>query len=341
MKYIYIISILFFVSFSCSRKKEAPGDTYFEMIHMADGTTWNDSHVSINGMVATDSVLWINSEQGENSIIYAYSLDGNFIAKGIAYGRGPGEVLEITSLHPTQNGDVALYDGKAGKVHRLIIREYNIHSDCLKDSLFFYDDVVMLPNERIVTLPMNSPNSYILSNLNGNAIDSLSYFPPKPKAIDDNTHILACTGSLAVSLNGKSMARAIAYDGGLDFFSIDSNQMSHRKRFSLFNMNYSTLDGGVKVPIPNNDSKTGYSFLCSTNKHIYASYSETKVLDNPDGVCKEIHVFDHNGNPKYKLLLDRAFSSFTVTSNDQSLFVACDIDGKAVVIEYNLAEKDL
>ena len=308
---------------------------------MTDGTTWNNSHILINKMVATDSVLWINSEQDENSIMYAYSIDGNFIAKGIAYGRGPGEVLELTSLHPMQKIDVALYDGRAGKIHRLTLRENNIQSDCLKDSLFLYDDAVILPNERIVKLPVNSPTSYILSDFNGSTIDSLSYFPPKPKAIDDNTHILACTGALAVCSHGNNIVRAIAYDGGLDFFSIDNDEISHEKRFSLFNMDYAALEGTVKVPVPSNDSKTGYSFLCSTNKHIYASYSETKALDNPDGVCKEIHVFDYNGNPKYKLLFDRAFSSFTVTPNDHSLFVACEIDGKAVIIVYNLAEHGL
>lgn len=338
MRKIYLISLLLFVSFGCSRKKDIPERCDFEVVHVTGGVTLGDFHNPINQMVASDSVLWVSSEHGVKSIMYAYSFDGNLLSTGVTYGRGPGEILELTSLHPLQKGRVALYDGRAGRLNLLSVNGTNIKSDILRDSLFLYDDAVILPGGRIVTLPVHSSVSYVLSDLDGDAIASLSYFPPKPKTIDENTHILACTGALAVAPDGKSMARAIAYDGGLDFFCIDDDRLSHKKRYSLFEMDYDALDGRVKLPIPNNNSRTGYSSLCSTDKYIYASYSEAKVLDNPDGECKEIHVFDYEGNPVCKLLLDRVFSSFTVTPEDNFVFVACDIDGKTFLIEYRLAE---
>ena len=309
-----------------------------EILHVTGGITLKDAHNSINQMVSTDSVLWIGSEHDRKSVIFAYSFDGNLLASGVEYGRGAGEILELTSLHPSQKGSVALYDGRAGRLNQLSVNGTNIKLDILRDSLFLYDDAVILPGKRIVTLPVHSSFSYILSDLDGDVIANLSYFPPKPKTVDENTHILACTGTLAVAPDGKSMVRAIAYDGGLDFFSIDDDRLSHKKRYSLFEMDYDALDGRVKLPIPNHNSRTGYSSLCSTDKYIYASYSEAKVLDNPAGECKEIHVFDHDGNPVYKLLLDREFSSFTVTPEDNFLFVACDIDGKTFLIKYRLAE---
>ena len=59
--------------------------------------------------------------------------------------------------------------------------------------------------------------SLMVPGKNGKLTDSLSYYPAKPDGVSDFTHALACVGTLAVEENGKHFARALAYDGGIDF----------------------------------------------------------------------------------------------------------------------------
>lgn len=335
---IAILSILFFLNMSCIQRDKATDSSDSETIELSDGLVWNDSYLSINQIAVSDSMIWIHSDQDDKAIVSVYSITGNLIAKGISYGKGHGEIMELTSIHPNKDNTITIYDSRGGKLQKINVSDNNILASVVNDSLYLYDDAVILQDSQIITLPLNSPYSYILSDLQGNHIDSLSYFPPKPKGMDDNTHHLACTGTLALSTNGQNMMRTTLYDGGVDFFRIENGKIKHINRFSLFDMDYDALKLQVKVPIPNEKSKTGYSFLYATDKYFYASYSESKATENPDGVCSEIHVFDTTGNLIKKILLDKTFTAFAVERHDGAMYIASDQGEKVIIYKYKIPE---
>lgn len=326
-----LLSISIIPFFGCTSKDTKEKNSDFETIKLTEYEEFNNTLLSANEIALSDSGLFVYSKQGESDIIHVLSPNGELIASGIGFGNGPDEVLEVASLHPIQK-DMALYDGKKGKIYKLSVNGKDIELEEVANSQFLHDDAVVLPNKLILTLPVNRPYSYSLTDAEGSMVDSISYFPPKPEGIDDNTHRLACTGHMAISPNGENMVRAVAYDGGVDFFSLKDGKIKHKKRYSKFNMEYGALEGKISVPIPTDESRTGYSFLYATDKHFYASFSDLKALDNPGGECLEIHVFDMDGNPEYKLILDKSFTTFAVDKKEENLYISSSDDEENTII---------
>lgn len=330
------LMVLLFINMSCIRKDKTIDASEFETYELSDGLIWNDSYNSINQIAITDSVIWIHSEQDGNRLITAYSISGNFIDKILGHGKGADEILELTSIRPYKGNTISIYDGRGGNLLNIDLMKNKLITNKICNQLYLNDDAFLFQDSRIVKLPLNNPYSYVLSSLQGNNLDSISYFPPKPIGMDDNTHHLACTGALAVLNNGKYMMRTTVYDGGVDFFKIEKDKISHISRFSNFDMDYDALNLQVKVPVPNDRSKIGYSFLYATDKYFYASFSMSKAVENPDGECREIHVFDTDGNLIKKLKLDKPFTSFAVERNDNALYMVSEQNDRAIIYKYQL-----
>lgn len=333
---ITILGIFILLNISCVRKKTANISVDPDDIKLSNSTFWNDSCLAVSAIIVTDSLIWIHSDQDDKEKVSVYSKSGNLIAKGISYGNGPGEILEVTSIHPYSDDAIAIYDSKRGIIQKISVSENRLSSIVLGDSLYMNDDALILQDSIIVTLPVNSAYSYFLYDMQGNRIDSLSYFPPKPEGMDDKTHQLACTGSLATNVTGQNMMRSILYDGGVDFFKIEDGKIKHTNRFALFDMDYDALDLQVKVPVPNDESKTGYSFVYATDKYFYASYSESSATENPNGECEEVHVFDFDGNIIKKIHLNKTFTAFAIDSNDETIYIASDQGENMIIYKYDM-----
>jgi hypothetical protein len=126
------------------------------------------------------------------------------------------------------------------------------------------------------------------------------------------------------------------YDGGLGFFKINKGKVEFVNRFAVFDINYGVLNANVNVPIPSDKSQTGYVYVYATPKYFYASFSEAKAENNPEGLAKEIHVFDHQGNQIKRLHLDDEVGAFAVTSDDKKLFVAKTNEDNTPIYIYSL-----
>ena len=116
--------------------------------------------------------------------------------------------------------------------------------------------------------------SLMVPGKNGKLTDSLSYYPAKPDGVSDFTHALACVGTLAVEENGKHFARALAYDGGIDFFGVDNGRLCHISRYERFGMDYDVLDVGQQVPTLSPTTRVGFSDPAVSTRRYYVLYSE-------------------------------------------------------------------
>jgi hypothetical protein len=333
---LFTSCLVAFIVASCSNEKKSIEQDEVADENLTEANAWNKDFVSVDNMIITDTIVWVHSEQNDEKLLYAYNLNGNLLASGISVGNGKDEVLELSSLRSDNNGKPVIYDGRSGKLYHVIRDGNSLKLETVRDDLRLLDDVVSLANDAILTLPTNSKISYALYDSKQARIDSLSYFPPKPDGIDDNTHQLACTGQLAFAQNDNTFVRAIVYDGGLGFFKVDKNKVEFVNRFSLFDMNYGVLQANVNLPIPNEKSQTGYAYVYATPKYFYASFSEAKAEDNPEGLTKEIQVFDHHGKQVKRLHLNSEIGAFAVTADDTKLFVAQANEDNTTISTYKL-----
>lgn len=78
-----------------------------------------------------------------------------------------------------------------------------------------------------------------------------------------------------------------------------------------------------RTPLQNNQLMNNYQNIMSTDKHIYGLYSgkthEERSENNHSDFSNEIHVWDWEGNPIRKILLDQEIYSFDVTTDDRIL----------------------
>lgn len=331
---ILLFCSLLLLSISCSKGKPLTDD--FDDVELTDSILWNDSFIHVSNIVITDSIVWVSSNQDRNEILSAYSRDGKLIAQGIKFGSGPGELYELTSIHPYADNSITIYDGRRGRLYKISVTQGMFNVNTLADSIRLCDDVLLVDSGRILVLPLNSSNSYYLSDMQGHALDSLSYFPPKPTGVTPDTHHLACTGALTSPIGGNKFLRTTLYDGGLDFFKIEDDKISHVKRFSIFDMDYDVLYMPVEIPIPNGNSRVGYSCLFATDSYFYASYSDCKAIDNPDGGCFEIHQFDMDGNPLKKYNFNYPITSFAVERDDSFMYTVSEQDDIIHIVKYSL-----
>jgi hypothetical protein len=324
------------IAFSCSNeKKNVESDEVLDE-SLSEATVWNGDFINVDNILITDSIVWVHSEQREDNVLYAYNINSGLLASGISIGNGKDEVLELSSLHTDNNGNPTIYDSKVGKIYNVACDGNKLKLETSREQLRLLDDAVSLSNNMTLTLPTNSKISYAICDKDQTCVDSLSYFPPKPDGVDDFTHQLACTGKLAFSQNDNTFVRAIVYDGGLGFFKINKGKVEFVNRFAVFDMNYGVLNANVNVPIPSDKSQTGYVYVYATPKYFYASFSEAKAENNPEGLAKEIHVFDHQGNQIKRLHLDDEVGAFAVTSDDKKLFVAKTNEDNTPIYIYSL-----
>jgi hypothetical protein len=317
-----VLSFIALAALSCTNNKSKDNTTEVVDESLSDATIWNSDFIKVDNILITDSIVWVHSEQAEEQLLYAYNLNGELLASGIGLGNGKDELLELTALHTDNNGNPTIYDSKVGKIYNVVRDGNTLKLETAREQLRMFDDAIALADGTTLTLPTNSKISYALCDKNQAHTDSLSYFPPKPDGVDDATHQLACTGKLAYAPNDNTFVRAIVYDGGLGFFKINNNKIEFAHRHSIFDMNYGVLNAGVNIPIPNEQSQTGYVFVYATPKYFYASFSEAKAEENPEGLAKEIHMFDHEGNQVKRLLFDEEIGTFAVTADDSKLFTA-------------------
>lgn len=309
-----------FMATSCSQNKKAQFNWDTISSSIENESIFTNDFLSVGGIFLTDSVVWIYSEQNPSHLLYAYNLDGQRIAQGIGKGTGNNEVLEISSLHKSDDKSIDIYDSRCGKIYNAFFTENGIQLATKCDGLRMCDEAVRISDLYTLILPINSHISYAVIDTNNIVKDSLSYFPPKPEGIDTKIHQMASTGDLAYSPEDKKFMRAVAYDGGLTFGKIEDCTPLFDNRFAMFDMEYGFINAGVDVPVPCDNSRVGYSNVYATPRYFYATFSEETVENNPDGLAKEIHIFDHDGSPIERICFNNEIGSFAVSEDDSYIY---------------------
>lgn len=324
MKYLLFLSVC---SLLCSCAHRETGGSLSEdfgarqEIHASDSVDLEACGI-LNPleMVAGDDSLWLVDDSSTGPMVFLLTAQGDLVAKGIGLGNGPGEVLEVTSLHRV-GGSTYIYDGRGGQVCRVQRRDTVLQAVPLSLRLRLYDDVAPLSQGKLLALPViASGGSYRLLDETGLALDSLSYYPERPDGVSDLTHSLACVGTLALGGDRIHFARALVYDGGVDFFSLADASIAHVSRYEQFGMDYDVLDVGQQVPTLSPTTRVGFPALASSRERFYALFSDELAADNPMREARIVCAFGLDGTPLQHYWLDRKVSLISVSEDDSVLF---------------------
>ncbi len=329
--------VLLFVCFACNKQnaiQSAMNDDYpTDSIKMSSSINLGEL-----GITGVDIISWADSmfviHQGYDSQNPIYCFNGHSVIKGASMGQGPDDVLEINSLKWSRDEGLYLYDGLKGRICFFQIDDSTLLMKKTIEVPRLLDDAVIIDNH-VLVFPNTKEYSVAIIGENGVVIDSLTYFPPKPAGISPQVHALACTGTTAELPTGE-FARCVAYDGGVDFYMVEDNKLKHINRFSLFDMEYGQINQGMTVPVPSEESKTGFSMVKSSLDKFYAAFSDKLTLENPDGLCDRIYQFNKKGELEHVYILDCEFKDFAVNTDNTEMYILTDKNDNEIIKSYIL-----
>lgn len=281
-------------------------------------------------IVSSNDSIWIVVGDETSEMVYLFDHSGKCEAKGIRLGKGPNEVLEISSIHHIV-GRTMVYDARKGELSGVFRADSSLFLVPLASKLHLQDDAFILLDGKVLSMPVMGGYSYALLDKDGNVIDSLDYYPPKPEGVTEQTHSLACTGTAAFMSKHGRLARTLAYDGAIDFFRIDESLLKHISRQEEFGMDYSVVDAGQLVPTFSETTRMGYWSLTASDNTFYALFSDELALEGSD-CYREIHAFASEGTPLCKYLPDHELSSIAVKPDNSTLYGIGTSDNESVVL---------
>ena len=170
-----------------------------------------------------------------------------------------------------------------------------------------------------------------LYNEKGLLLNTILKYPEIDQANTKEYLRLAYQGKFSLKPNDMKFAYMTYNSSNIGFYKIEGKEIHLIKEIFLQNpLKELTSSGDLKACVPLKDCKVGYSDIFSTQKFLYALYSDEKVLNNKSK-SSDILVYDWNGNPIKILKLDKKVSFICVSENDSILY-AISNDGREVNI---------
>ena len=302
--------------------------------------TQNFRSMEIVGII--DSLLIISSSLDKYEFYIFNKNNFNLITKEGKTGKGPKELTAAV------NGNINKKSGYiyTGDRSKLKIFKFNIDSMLNKKNY--------LPSE-YVNLPKNFANasqirvvndslifglgmreySAVIINEKGEIIDTIGQIPNKPENINSNMHRNLYMKFMTYNNNQKKFA--ISY---FNFDKLNVYKLNGKRIFKIYGPDFiKTSYNDIKSP---GAPRTAYWNMYSDNNYIYGLYSGKKGYEKDNSSFngikqnhpKKIFIYDWQGKPKLKVVLDRESVDFTIDKNSNRL-IAVSFKDRTLVV-YNL-----
>lgn len=300
-------------------------------------------------IIFLDSAIVLLDMSGEYFLNFFSPMDFTFISSFIKRGRGPMEEESIFSLFNSYEENEFWYMTHSG----LKTYKYNNQLNEIEYLENFprcesFQGPNFLMGSEILGIPRISENKEFVKIVPGDCtpIDFGPDFPDvgKPLNMKEKNYLL------------KSKTITFKPDGSM--FAASYHEFPITRIFNTLNGNLIAgirYENGQSFPdakINNTESQiesykttTNYYVSKSTNRFIYSTYSGKSLLDlQPDilhqdfkinDFTNEIHIFDWDGTPVKKLILDKPIFAFAVSSDDKYI-VAIQISEPDKLLLYDL-----
>ncbi|BDD10502.1 hypothetical protein FUAX_29340 [Fulvitalea axinellae] len=304
----------------------------------------------ITGMCLADSTLFmLNSKHGrEGRSLYNYYLGSDSLSLGyVTRGRGPGEVLGANSIC-LAGGKLWMFDITLEKF--LVSRESVI--DAMPDKAGMFAEVrlekdrnvyalVAVLNDSAFVSSANLTSPFKVTKVNMGATPTVSHFGEYHGEVDSSY-----VGGLKKAFNALPFAHpsgeklVLAYTN-TDVIEIYDTQ-KERRLVAIHGPDNITLDFEQKQKFArafirdDKDDIRTFEGGAVTEEYIYLIYSgkPLRYMSNGRRLLnlggKSILVYDWEGNPVKKFLLDKQVVSISVSQNDEMLY-AFDVNEGCLV----------
>lgn len=321
------------------------------------------SHIPINiekpimhpsGFVFLDSALVVLDLSGDYFLNF-FNLDGfDFMHHSIRRGRGPLEEESFFFISNALGKNELWYKTHSGiKIVRYVpgndeLVLVRIFQNC--DS--FQGNTYLLGNDVLgIPYPIHDKSNYtefvkIFADDYGLA-DFGADFPNVEKNLSlEEKRDLFGTKSFAVKPDGELFAASYQYFPILRIFNTSDGSLKIDIRLNNNQDFPDAKTGNDATPEGTMNTTTNYFVSRSTNQFIYSSYSGKSMLELQPNILREgfrisdftneIHVFDWEGQPMKRIILDKNIFTFAVSPDDNTL-VAISMSDPDVLLKYDLA----
>lgn len=282
---------------------------------------------------------------GENLIVsdyhsgYSYTLfdanSGGYIAPFGMIGQGPTEI-PLGCYGYLSSRCFSAYNDQTG-----IIMKYSL--DSLRNGKVNGSPVCLtkyeIPGVEISRLAAiddstfvgagtyQSRYQYLLFDKNNRVLDcGVEVYNAADSAFNAYTKFLANQGDLIMHPEKKSFAYSVNFSSNIDFFEIVNNKIKLIKSLRLGDPicepEIRTIGGNTYFSVSRTESsQVGYVGLSATAEYVYALYSD-KNLNKNGWKSNVVLVFDWDGNPVKKYVLDTDAHHIAVDEDRHSLFAS-------------------
>lgn len=265
---------------------------------------------------------------GDACHFHIFSNKGSHLGSFGRRGRGPGELLESTTLTLAEDGWVYAYDPLSQKIigYNLNmlspIGQYEFKEFDLQDVLAGLSepqaytritDILHIPEQQYLVIGNNDKLRFGIYAENARV---KSIWNEYPRLTERGTpaefwSVFSSSGKARLSPDGTKLACGTYIGAVLECFFIDSLQMSQSGIRKIYQPRYDIFPGVSPVQITRNDQTViGFEDIYPTNRYIYTLLSGCSQQDYR--YPNRIAVFDWSGNPVRSYQTDRQLCKLAV-----------------------------
>ena len=325
MNHKYIV--LFFLLSSCtSNYLQKDPMSMFNEKHYLTGELLNVEANKLNSygrMILFDNDCLIKENLRGEYLLEKIFYDRDSIVPIAFKGNGPNEYLHLSLIQKKDRESYLVFDvfKKAVYTHDLL--------ENISDTVKFEQPVFHIASikDRYVANSFHSDSRYSVFDCFGKLNNSFGEFPDDGINIPLKRKHFAYQGLMA-SNDSLGCIVSISYSGTImEFYKLEeSNAKPIRLLHQTFPLYEDASTNKITSVRHKKDNIFGYVDICSSTKYIYALYSGKQVASQIEGQstekvrrCKQILVYDWEGNPKYILNTDKELMNIAVSDNDSYL----------------------
>ncbi|HRW62320.1 MAG TPA: BF3164 family lipoprotein [Bacteroidales bacterium] len=335
MKKILFIIITIFLFPACTNNEKLIVDI-FDVEYNIKGNAININKQNLfnpTSINVYDSLFLLIDYTEGNWLSLINKDNGVQLRKAIEIGKGPNEITYLSNICiDHKNDELILLD-----IQQKQIKVANLDSLIISDKDCFIKQIqVKIDSGQIFNMaPINDSlfvgtgilleGKYALINQIGELIN-VSYDYPFDENHPNIDYDMLGMAFQSIKTSNKDISRFVSGDLNCDlltFFTYDSNGLIKLKEYNTYLPIYEEVraGGGYGARL-SRDNKNGFVDLKSTSNYVYALYSGNSFNElNSDAFkAKNVLVFNWDGEPIVRFILDEFVISIDITEDDNFIY---------------------
>lgn len=313
--------ILFLVAGCSSSRSEAVSlnDLFEKEVKVKTVTSKIKSRDVVSPVICSaviDNYLILGAYMNEKNL-YVYDLNtGKLVNELIHVGRGPNEMFSLNDIC-SKNGQLFLFGNNKEWVTLdngiLTNKPYLSGVELKTNPLDSYFRIIPIKDEKYIASGCfsESDKQFVLLDKEFNIIAKFDNYPTTKIPFSAQDLGMGFQGKLVSCGNGGYFAYVSNLGCVLKFFKFKDNEVVKTTEYAYEIPNFKSMsvpDISLYTVVQNSNTSRGALSVCSSNDKYYVLYCD-KPLSDKLSESNLVYVFDNEGLPVEKLVLDRSVTS--------------------------------